>query len=148
MEANYITILYWFCHTLTYFLEFKPEFGNKEFVIWTTISSWSCFADCIELLHLWLQRISSIGFWYQPSGDVHGWVFSCGVGRGCWKNIHDQYVLLTNSISLCPASFCTPRPNLPVIPGSSWLPTFAFHSPIMKRTSFGGIVSRRSFRSS
>jgi len=22
-----------------------------------------------------------------------------------------------NSISLCPASFCTPRPNLPVTPG-------------------------------
>ena len=26
-----------------------------------------------------------------------------------------------NSISLCPASFCTPRPNLPIIPGVSWL---------------------------
>ena len=31
-----------------------------------------------------------------------------------------------NSISLCPASFCTPRPNLPVTPGISWLPTFSF----------------------
>ena len=41
-----------------------------------------------------------------------------------------------NSISLCPASFCTPRPNLPVTPGVSWLPTFAFQSSIMKRTSF------------
>ena len=39
-----------------------------------------------------------------------------------------------NSVSLCPASFCTPRPNLPVTPGMSWLPTFAFQSPIMKRT--------------
>ena len=37
-----------------------------------------------------------------------------------------------NPISLCPASFCTPRPNLPVTPGVSWLPTFAFQSPIMK----------------
>ena len=27
--------------------------------------------------------------------------------------------------SLCPASFCTPRPNLPITPGISWLPTFA-----------------------
>ena len=41
-----------------------------------------------------------------------------------------------NSISLCPASFRIPRPNLPVTPGVSWLPTFAFQSPIMKRTSF------------
>jgi len=29
-----------------------------------------------------------------------------------------------NSISHCPASFCTPRPNLPVTPGVSLLPTF------------------------
>ena len=50
-----------------------------------------------------------------------------------------------NSISLCSASFCTPRPNLPVTPGVSSLPTFAFQSPIMKRTSFWGIS--RSCRS-
>ena len=41
-----------------------------------------------------------------------------------------------NSVSLCPASFCTPRPNVPVNPGVSWLHTFAFQSPIIKRTSF------------
>ena len=41
-----------------------------------------------------------------------------------------------NSISLCPASFRIPRPSLPVMLGVSWLPTFAFQSPIMKRTSF------------
>ena len=41
-----------------------------------------------------------------------------------------------NSISLCPTSFRIPRPNLPVTPGVSWLPTFAFQSPIMKRTYF------------
>ena len=53
-----------------------------------------------------------------------------------------------NSISLCPTSFCTPRPNLPVTPGVSWLPTFAFQSPIMTRTSFLGVSSKRSCRSS
>ena len=30
------------------------------------------------------------------------------------------------SISLCPDSFRIPGPNLPVTPGVSWLPTFAF----------------------
>ena len=45
-----------------------------------------------------------------------------------------------NSVSVCPASFRIPRPNLPVTPGVSWLPTFAFQSPIMKRTSFGVLV--------
>ena len=44
----------------------------------------------------------------------------------CWKK----------SVSLCPASFCTPRPNLPVTPGISWLPTFAFQCTVMKKTSF------------
>ena len=53
-----------------------------------------------------------------------------------------------NSISLCFASFCIPRPNLPVTPGVSLLPTFAFQSPIMKRTSFWGVSSKRSCRSS
>ena len=53
-----------------------------------------------------------------------------------------------NSISLCPASFRTPRPNLPVTLGVSLLPTFAFQFPMMKRTSFLGVSSRRSCRSS
>ena len=44
-----------------------------------------------------------------------------------------------NSISLCPTSFCIPRPNLPVTPGVSWLPTFAVQFPIMKRTSFSSV---------
>ena len=30
---------------------------------------------------------------------------------------------------------CTPKPNLPVNPGVSWLPTFIFQSPVIKRTS-------------
>ena len=33
-----------------YFLQFKYEFGNKEFMIWATVSSWSCFC--------WLYRAS------------------------------------------------------------------------------------------
>ena len=45
-----------------------------------------------------------------------------------------------NSVSLCPASFCIPMPNLPVTPGASRFPTFAFQSPIIKRTSFFGVL--------
>ena len=59
-------------------------------------------------------------------------VFSCVVGRGV---CYDHVFSWQNSISLCPVSFCTPRPNLPVTPGVSWLHTFAFQSPIMKKTS-------------
>ena len=72
-------------------------------------------------------------------------VCSCVVGRGCllWPVCSWQ-----NSISLCPASFCIPRPNLPVTPGVSWLPTFEFQSPIMKRTTFLGVICKRSCGSS
>ena len=59
----------------------------------------------------------------------------------CWNKVFSMTSGFSwqNSISLCPASFCTPRPNLPVTPGISQLPTFAFQSPTMKRTSFWGV---------
>ena len=59
-------------------------------------------------------------------------VFSCAVRSRCllWPVCSPG-----KTLSLCPASFCTPRMNLPVTPGISWLPTFALWSPIMKRTS-------------
>ena len=59
-------------------------------------------------------------------------VFSCVVGRCLLWPVCS----LGNSINLGPASFHTPRPNLPVY----WLPIFAFQSPIMKRTSFLGVL--------
>ena len=52
----------------------------------------------------------------------------------CWKRVFamTSAFFWENSFRLCPASFCTPRPNLPVTSESSWLPTFPFQSPIMK----------------
>ena len=41
-----------------------------------------------------------------------------------------------STVSLCLASFCTPRPNLPVTPAISWLPMFAFQLAMMNRTCF------------
>ena len=60
----------------------------------------------------------------------------------CWKRVFAMTSAFSwqNAISLCPASFRIPRPNLPVTPGVSWLPAFAFQSPIMKRTSFCVLV--------
>ena len=61
---------------------------SLNFAIWC---SWSepqsapglVFADCLELLHLWLERMKSIWFHYWPSCDVHVYTFSCVVERGC-----------------------------------------------------------------
>ena len=60
----------------------------------------------------------------------------------CWKRVSAMTSAFSwrNSVSLCPASFCTPRPNLPVTPGIFWLPTFVFQFPMMKRTSFFVLV--------
>ena len=103
-------------------------------MIWATVSSWSCFC--------WLYRastslaakniinlISVSTIWWYPCVESSLVLLEEGV-------CYDQCILLAELIILCPASFCTPRPNLPVTPGVSWLPTFAFQSPIMKRTSF------------
>ena len=74
----------------------------------------------------------------------------CSLLLCCWKRLFAMTSAFSwqNSNSLCPASFGTSRPNLPVTPGVSWLPTFAFQSPIMKWTCLLGVSSRRSSRSS
>ena len=71
-------------------------------------------------------------------------VVSCVAGIACllWPACS-----FGKTVSLCRASFCILRTNLPVIPGISCLPTFD-SNPMMKRTSFLGVSSRRSCRSS
>ena len=66
-------------------------------------------------------------------------VFSCVVGRECllWPVCSLGKTLLAFS-----ASFNTPKPNFPVIPGISWHPTFAFQFSMMKRTSLLGVSSK------
>ena len=127
-------------------------------MIWATVSSRSCFC--------WLYRVSSpsaakanrvlsrehtakniinlisvLTIWWCPSVELSLVLLE----EGCmlWP-----VCSLDKTVSLCPASLCTPRPNLPVNLGVSWLPTFAFQSPLMKMTSFFGFSSRRSCRSS
>ena len=74
----------------------------------------------------------------------------CSLLLCCWKRVFAMTSAFSwqNSVNFCPTSFCSPRPNLPDIPGISWLPTAAFQSLMMNRTSFLGISSRRSSRSS
>ena len=38
----------WMAYGFPYFLQFRSEFNNKKFMIWATVSSWSCF--------FWLYR--------------------------------------------------------------------------------------------
>ena len=66
-----------------------------------------------------IHLISVFTFWWCPCVSL----LLCW-----WKRVFAMTSVFSwqNSISLCPASFCTPRPKLPVPPGVAWLPTFAF----------------------
>ena len=94
-------------------------------MIWATVSSQSCFC--------WLYRASTSLTAKNIINLVSVltiWWFPC-VELCCWKMVFATTSAFSwqNSISLCPASFCTPRPNLPVTPGVSWFPPFVFQSP-------------------
>ena len=111
-------------------------------MIWATVSSWSCFcwpyrASPSLAAKNRINLISVLTIWWCPCVESSLVLLEEGV-------CYDQCIFLQNSISLCPASFCIPRPNLPVTLGVSWLPTFAFQSTIMKRTSFLGVSFKRS----
>ena len=67
----------------------------------------------------------------------------CSLFLCCWKRMFAMTSAFSwqNSFSLCPASFCTPRPNLPVTPGIFWIPIL--HSrTLWWKGIFFGISSR------
>ena len=106
-------------------------------MIWATFSSQSCFC--------WLYRNSPFGCKeYNQSGFGVDHlvismcrVFSCVIGRGCllWTVRSLGKTLL--AFALLHSIF--QGQNLPVGSGISWIPTFAFQSPITKRTSSLGV---------
>ena len=54
-----------------YFLQFQSEFGNKEFMIWVTVSSWSCFcwlygASPSLAVNNIISLISVLSIWWCP----------------------------------------------------------------------------------
>ena len=104
-------------------------------MIWATVSSQSSFywlymASPSLAAKNMINLFSVLTIWWCPCVESSLVLLEEG---------YDKCILLAK---LCPVSFCTPKPNLPVIPGISWLPTFAFQSAIMKKTSFGGVSSR------
>ena len=108
-------------------------------MIWATVSSWSSFcwlyraSPSLAAKNI-INRISVLTIWWCPCVESSLVLLEEGV-------FYDQCVLLAKLyFSLCPASFCIPRPNLPVTLSVSWLPTFTFQSPIMKRHLFWVLV--------
>ena len=107
-------------------------------MIWATLSYQSCFcwlfgASSSSAAKNMINLISVLTIWWCPCVESSLMLLEEGIAMTSmfsWQN----------SVRLYPASFCTPRPNLHVTPGISWLHTFAFQVPIMKRTSFWVLV--------
>ena len=119
-----------------YFLQFKSEFCNKQHIIWATVNSWSCFC--------WLYRaspslaaniinlISVLTIWWCPCVESSLVLLEEGA-------CYDQCILLEK--------FCLSLPGFLLYSKAKFvsysrlsLPTFAFQSPIMKRTSVWVLV--------
>ena len=96
-----------------------PGVHKVQFMIWATVNSKSCFC--------WLHRASpSMAADYNQSDlgiDRLVMPMCWSLLLCCWKRVFAMTSVFSwqNSISLCPASFCTPRPNMPISPGISWL---------------------------
>ena len=107
-------------------------------MIWATVSSWSCFC--------WLYRaspslaakniinlISVLNIWWCPCVESSLVLLEEGV-------CYDQCIFLAKLYSSLPCFIPYSKAKFAFTPGVSWLPTFAFQSPIMKRTSFWVLV--------
>ena len=131
-----------------YFLQFQSAFGNKEFMIWATVSSWSCFCWLLYTASpssaakdiIYLTLILTI--WWCPCVEYSLVLLELDV-------CYDQCVLLAKLLlAFALLHFVLPSPNLLVTPGVSWLPTFAFQSPMIQEKFIFGVSSQRSCRSS
>ena len=91
------------------------------------------FDDYLELFHLSLKRNNQSDFSIGHLVMSICRVFFCVVGRGCllWP-VH----LLTNLCYPLPCFILYSKAKFVCTPGISWLPSFAFQSPMMKRTCF------------
>ena len=103
------------------FTFFKPEFCNKKLVSWVRVIYMSCFC--------WIYRafpssaakkvinlISVLIIWWCTSGDSSLVLSKDSI---CYHQFS-----LRKTVSLCPDSFCTPRPNLPAIPSRYLLTSY------------------------
>ena len=104
-------------------------------MIWATVSSVSFF-----LLTVYSFSIFSNKECNQSGFHIDHFVMTMCKSHFlcCWKKVFAIASAFSwqNSVSLCPASFCAPKPNLSVTASISWLPTFPFQSFMINRTSF------------
>ena len=133
------TILYWFCHISTWICHRYTCVPHPEpssllppctiplgLAIWSLVPlpflnpAWTSGSSVCILLKVGLENLEHYfaSMWHDVFSIDYLLTsmcrdISCDVGKGCllWP-----VCSLGKTVSLCPASFCSPRPNLPVSP--------------------------------
>ena len=129
-----------------YFLQFKSEFDNKEFMIWATVSSWFHFC--------WLYRpspslaaksiislISVLTIWWCPCVESSLVLLEEGV-------CYDQCILLAKLYEPLSCFLQSSKAKFACYSRCFLTSYFCIPFPLMKRISFIGICSKRSCKSS
>ena len=111
-------------------------------MIWATVSSWSCFcwlyrASASLIAKSIINLISVLTICWCPCIESSLVLLEEGV-------CYDQCNLLAKLYWPLPCFIPYSKTKFACFSGISWLPTVAFQSPIMKRTSFLGVSSTRS----
>ena len=153
---------------------FNSTLGFAIWSSWTEPQSAPClvFTDWTELLpKKAMATHSSTLAWRIPGKEEPGGLLSIGLHRirNDWSNLAATLVIVMDRVVSCVVgSGCLLWPvhslgktllsfallnsvlqgQICITPGAFLRPTFAFQSPIMKRTSFLGVNSRRSCKSS
>ena len=107
-------------------------------MIWATVSSWFCFcwlytaSPSLTAKNV-INLILVLTIWWCPCVESSLVLLVEVVCYG-------QCIFLAKLHQPLPCFILYSKANFACIPGVSWLPTFAFHSPIMKRRSFWVLV--------
>ena len=91
----------------------RETHGNFWFVFSHSeahVTTWACCChimwwDCGNWFYLWVDSVRT---------ELNHWTSSWCLRTAAW---YEEAFSWQNSVSLCPASFCSPRPNLLVTPG-------------------------------
>ena len=129
-----------------YFLQFKSEFGNKEFMIWATFTSqsclcWLCRASPSLVAKNIINLISVLTIWWYPCVESSLVLLEEGVN-------YDQGALLAKLSKPLPCFILYSKAKSACY--SRYLLTFCFGIPVPydEKGIFFSVSSRKSCRSS
>ena len=126
--------------------QFKSEFGNKEFMIWATVSSQSCFcwlyraSSSLAAMNI-INLISVLTIWWCPCVE-----FSPVLLEECV--CYDQCIFLVKLYLSLPCFILHSKAKFACFPRCFFTSYFCIPVPLMKWSSFLVVSSKGYCRSS